>query len=84
MANILERKSPHKVHLITLSCSRVFKGSWVCFYLILFGTSVDGGLQTSDLLNSRHISSLKKDAVTKMDFFVFSTKGGEVKQKKKI
>lgn len=45
---------------------------------------MDGGLQTSDLLNSRHISSLKKDAVTKMFFlFVFSTKGGEMKQKKK-
>lgn len=59
-------KSPHKVHLIISSCSGVFKGSWVCFYLILFGASVDRGLQTSDLINTHHIHSLKKDTVTEM------------------
>lgn len=75
-------KSPNKVHLIISSCSGVFKGSWVCFDLILFGTSVDGGLQTSDLLNIHHIHCLQKDAVTKM-FFVFcffNRKGGEMEQ----
>lgn len=74
-------QSPHLVHLIISSCSGVFKGSWVCFYLILFGTSVGKGLQTSDTLNTHHIHSLKKDAVTKIIIFCFlSRKGGEMEQ----
>lgn len=64
-------KSPHKVHLIISSRSGVFKGSWVSFYLILFGTSVDRSLQTSDLLNAHHIYSLKKGAVDKMFLWFF-------------
>lgn len=71
----MQKKKPHRAHLTVSSGSGVFKGSWVCFYLIFFGTSVDRGLQTSDLLNTHHIHSFKNGTVTKC-FFFFSRIGG--------